>query len=141
MLNPQKNKIKTHQRKAGSSHLCDAGGSRGGMAGACACGQAGPKLPAWVLGTRKECWLKRVGLNHIIQEGRRPITSFLESGQHPSPPSGCPVLYPAEGTPKAVPSPLPPPVLLSRPLPGHLGHQGPIQVLLRWEKQAKQACS
>lgn len=50
MLNPQKNKTKTHRCKVGSSHLCDAGGSRGGMAGACACGQAGPRLPS--LGVR-----------------------------------------------------------------------------------------
>lgn len=94
---PTKNKTKTHRCKAGSSHLCDAGGSQG--AWWVRVDRPAQGCPVWVSGTR-EGWLKR-GLNHTALEGRRARHIRLESGQHPSPPPpGRLGLYP-RGDPKS----------------------------------------
>lgn len=131
MLNPQK--TKTHRHEAGSSHLCDAGAPGGHGR----CLWAGwPEAAQPVSGTRRSVGWKE--WDRTLRSGGNTGPLCPPSGNGPAPVSALctPGLYPTDGTPKTVPSPLPPPALLSRPLPSHSEHQGPIQELLRWGKQA-----
>lgn len=105
-----------------------------GLAGAC--GQAGLRLPS--LCRAQEGVLAGKSGTGPYSSGGNMGPLCPPSGTGPAPVSALctPGALSHRWDPKTVPSPLPPPALLSRPLPGHSEHQGPIQVLLRWGKQA-----